>query len=278
MSSTCKKPRGRLALVAVLVAAVTVGTVSTAEARPWHRHHHHRPPVATAPATPTVSPTPTPTASPSQLPADATFAETFDTPAAAGGAFARTYADSWQPYPDGTGGRYFSDPLISAHDGLMDVTLDGKRGAAGTFGTPEDAWSHVGGTFSIRAKATGGDGNGTAVMLWPTSNVWSDGEIDYPEGNFDDGPHVFHHSMVKGQEASAQAYDTGVSWRDWHTYTVRWVPGQLVRYYLDGDPVLTVTKNIPTAPHRFMFQTGDWGAPGHLLIDWVSTDEPEAGE
>jgi hypothetical protein len=204
-------------------------------------------------------------------PAGTTFSEGFDTPAPAGGAFAATYANAWQPYPDATGGKYWSSLVASAHDGVMDVALDGSHGVAGTFGTPTDAWSHVGGTFSIRAKASGGAGNGVAVMLWPTSNVRSDGELNYPEGQFDGRPTVFHHSMVPGHEDTAKSIDTHVSWHGWHTYTTDWVPGQYVKYYLDGELIGTVTQNVPTTAHRYMVQTGNWGQPGHLLIDWVAT-------
>jgi len=233
-------------------------------------------PSATA-GTPSSSAEPDPTVPPAAAdettapPAGATFSEGFDTPAPAGGAFAATYANAWQPYPDATGGKYWSSLVASAHDGVMDVTLDGAHGVAGTFGTPTDAWSHVGGTFSIRAKASGGAGNGVAVMLWPTSNVRSDGELNYPEGQFEGRPTVFHHSMVPGHEDKAKSIDTYVSWHGWHTYTTDWVPGQYVKYYLDGELIGTVTENVPTTPHRYMFQTGNWGQPGHLLIDWVAT-------
>ncbi|OII10438.1 hypothetical protein BIU97_09885 [Curtobacterium sp. MCBA15_009] len=200
-----------------------------------------------------------------------TVREQFSTKAAAGGQFASTYAKTWQPYPDGTGGMYFSGSQISAHNGYMDVRLDGKRGAAGTFGTPKGAWSHKGGKFTVRAKATGGDGNGAAFMLWPSSDVWSDGEIDYPEGNFDARPMVHHHSMRPGREAAATSTDTGVDWRRWHTYSIEWIPGKSVRYRLDGKVISTVTHDVPRTEHRYMFQTGDWGASGHLYIDWYST-------
>ncbi|WP_159573048.1 glycoside hydrolase family 16 protein [Curtobacterium sp. 18060] len=203
-----------------------------------------------------------------------TFSVDFDTPAAADGPFAATYAQSWQPYPDGTGGRYWSGSQISAHDGYMDVALDGEHGAAGTFGTPEDAWSHVGGTFSIRARATGGADNGVAVMLWPTSDDWGDGEVNFPEGNFDSTPRVFHHSMVPGHEKRFDHYNTRVSWSSWHTYTMEWIPGRAVNYYLDGELVYTVARNVPSSPHRYMFQVGNWGDPGHLEIDWVRTYDP----
>ena len=188
-----------------------------------------------------------------------------------GGPFAATYAQSWQPYPDGMGGKYWSGKIISAHDGSMDVAMDGEHGAAGTFGTPTGAWTHVGGTFSIRARATGGGDNGLAVMLWPTSDDWSEGELNYPEGNFDGAVHAFHHLMVPGHEQEKVSYTADVSWRDWHTYTTQWVPGKYVRYYLDGKLVMSVTHDVPTTPHRYMFQIGNWGSSGHLMIDWVRT-------
>ncbi|ROP66023.1 glycoside hydrolase family 16 protein [Curtobacterium sp. ZW137] len=203
---------------------------------------------------------------------DASFVETFDTDAATG-QVAAAYPQSWQPYPDGTSGIYAPSKTVSVHDGVMDVTLGNGSGTAGTFGSVAGAWGHVGGSFSVRAKATGGDGNGAAFMLWPTSGTWSDGEIDFPEGNFEDVPSAFQHSMVPGQEADRAQVGTGVSWRDWHTYTVDWVPGKSVTYSVDGTVLETLTKDVPTTPHRYMFQVGNWGASGHLLIDWVATTE-----
>ncbi|TCK66306.1 glycoside hydrolase family 16 protein [Curtobacterium sp. PhB136] len=200
-----------------------------------------------------------------------TFREDFKTAAPAKGKFAKTYAKSWQPYPDGMSGMYYSGSQISAHDGSMDVVLDGKHGAAGTFGTPTGAWGHVGGKFSIRARALGGKANGAAFMLWPTSNVWSDGEIDFPESNFEATPMVHHHSMVKGKEVNAISTSTGVKWKDWHVYSVEWIPGKSVTYFVDNRVISKVTKDVPKSAHRYMFQVGNWGAAGHLYIDWVTT-------
>lgn len=258
-----KVTRTLLVFSAVIAAAVTLGAVTTADARTW----------AGDPASPapTLAGAPTPTPTPPAGGAAPTFSEDFDTPAAAGGQFAATYAGSWQPYPDGMSGKYWSGEVISAHDGIMDVAMDGKRGAAGTFGTPDGAWSHVGGTFSVRARASGGDDNGAAFMLWPTSNVWSEGELDFPEGTFQGTVGAFSHSMVPGQERNAIGLHTDATWRQWHTYTTEWIPGVSVRYFVDGELVLTVTKHVPTTAHRFMFQIGDYGKPGHLEIDWVKT-------
>lgn len=185
-----------------------------------------------------------------------------------------TYPGYWQPYPNGMSDKYYADEIISLHNGYMDVAVDGKRGAAGTFGSPSKAYSHVGGTFSIRMKATGGAGNGIAVMLWPSSDTWSDGEVDFPEGNFEHRPHVYHHLMIPGREGESINTTTNVSWADWHTYTMQWKPGKYVKYYVDNKLVFTVTSNVPTTPHRYMFQVGNYGKPGHILIDSVRTTEP----
>lgn len=259
-----------LVLTAVVAAAVTLGSVSTADARPSPDGV-----LEAAPSTTTPTPDPTPTLPPEPTPP--TFSEDFDTPAAAGGQFAATYADAWQPYPDGMSDKYWSGQVISAHDGIMDVAMDGRRGAAGTFGTPDGAWSHVGGTFSVRARALGGDGNGAAFMLWPTSNVWSEGELDFPEGTFQGTVGAFSHAMVPGLERHANGLHVSATWRQWHTYTTVWKPGESVEYYVDGALVYTDTEFVPTTEHRYMFQIGDTGAPGNLQIDWVRVWSPTGG-
>ena len=249
-----------LVTAAVVAAGVTLGSVTTADARP------------TVDGLPSPSPSVSHPTSSRTLAAPTTapsFSEDFDTPAAAGGPFAATYADAWQPYPDGMSDKYWSGDVISAHDGVMDVAMDGTRGAAGTFGTREGAWSHVGGTFSVRARASGGDGNGAAFMLWPTSNVWSEGELDFPEGTFQGTVGAFSHAMVPGLERRANGLHTTATWRKWHTYTTVWVPGKSVRYYVDGVLVFADTQYVPTTAHRYMFQIGDHGAPGNLEVDWV---------
>lgn len=236
-------------------------------------------------STPTDTPSATPSDEPTEqasadaqaddpsgaTPPQASFVEDFDVSAGLGNV-ANLYQQAWQPYPDGTSGIYAPSQTVTVHDGVLDARLGGA-GTAGTFGTKAGAYDHVGGSFSVRAKATGGDGNGAAFMLWPTSNRWADGEIDFPEGNFESEPMAFHHSMTPGQEAERVQIPTGVSWRDWHTYTVDWDPGESVTYKVDGTVIGTITHDVPTTPHRFMFQTGNWGAGGNLLIDWVTTSE-----
>lgn len=220
------------------------------------------------------------------------FVENFDTAASAGtsaGQFMAVYANSIQPYDDA--GTNWPRQMISSHDGVMDVYMDGTKGSAVTFGPPSTAFDWLGGRFSIRMKCIDAINNGPAFMLWPVSEVWADGEIDFPESvsadggliGFQDSPWIHHHSMTPGNEASAQDVSLGVSWRDWHVYSCEWYPpGKapspyasnvgVVVYYVDEVEVFRTTQDVPTTKHRYSYQVGNWGNPGHLYIDWVRID------
>lgn len=221
--------------------------------------------------------------------------ENFDTAAAAGtstGQFMNVYSGAFQPYDDGGtigAGAMYPRQMITAHDGVMDVYSDGLKASAGSFGTSTNAYNRIGGRFSVRMKALGMFNNGPAFMLWPSDTgqgTWYFGEIDFPESvsgrggviGFQDAPYIHHHKMVQGQESLAQDVPLGVSWRDWHVYTVEWYPpGKgpnpttgLVIYYVDGVEVYRTTTDVPSTVHRWCFQIGDWGAPGNLYIDWLT--------
>jgi hypothetical protein len=235
-------------------------------------------PIASATATPTAAPTSTPSTGPSgeamplgDLPGwKQNLAEDFKTTASSS-AFDSTYSNSWCGYDDGTGGKYYKS-AISAHDGIMDFTLDGTKGAAGSYGPPATCWGGTYGRYSIRFKAIAASGNGTAMMLWPSSNVWGDGEIDYPEGNFNDQIHVYHHGIGCTDCSSSDGFDTGAGWYQWHTATTEWLPTG-VKYYLDGTLIKTVTHDIPTTIHRWTLQVAPNGGnqAGNLQIDWVAS-------
>lgn len=182
------------------------------------------------------------------------------------------YSGYWQPYPDGMSNKYYSNEISSIHGGNLDFYIHDGKGMAGTFGTPNGAWGHQGGTFSIRMRTRDGAGNGLATMLWPTSNDQGEGEIDFPEGSFTGSSHVYHHLMSPNDPSKSMNIDTGINMSEWHTYSIVWVPGVSVKYYVDDVLKYTVTNNVPTSAHRFMIQTGNTGA-GHVYIDWVRTTE-----
>jgi beta-glucanase (GH16 family) len=119
-------------------------------------------------------------------------------------------------------------------------------------------------------------GFGGAMMLWPDSDVWSDGETDCVEGSFDGTIHAFNHRVGAHPEQNSMAVDTRASWQDWHISTVEWTPSA-VRFYLDGQLVGTDTSAVSRASRHWVIQTGASGGGsgaggGSLQIDWVAMD------
>ncbi len=188
-----------------------------------------------------------------------------------------TYKDIWCPYDDGVADFYHS--TTSVHDGVFDFNLDGTKGGAGWFATTGgcDKGGDIYGRYSMRIKATGGYGYMLASMLWPNSDVWGEGEVDFPEGYLHGTMYLWQHGVGCGNSCAqnVDGYSTGVSFTDWHTVTVEWMPTSL-KYYLDGRLIRTQTTNIPTTQHRHTLQMSPWipGQPGHFYIAWTASWRP----
>ena len=110
-----------------------------------------------------------------------------------------------------------------------------------------------------------------AWLLWPQSEKWpDDGEIDFPEGKLNETAGAYHHyARASGGQDTA---DTGVTFNNWHVYTIESSPGR-VRFLLDDAVVLDTTRYVPTKPMRWQLQTETNGFGtnrGNLLVDWVS--------
>ena len=209
--------------------------------------------------------------------------EDFTTPAAIG-AFRTTYS-SVELYVEGSGdGKYLGDQTVSADDSMMDIhchhigSVD--AGAAVAILNPSGDWDWIGGRFAIRFRADASAvGYGSAFQLWPSNDVWAEGEMDFPEGGFDGGINLYHHRVGANPEVNyLVASDLG-AWSSWHTAVIEWRPGNSVRYYLDDVLVGQVTDpaQVATTAHHWIIQaashdaTAD-GAPnsssGHLQVDW----------
>lgn len=199
------------------------------------------------------------------------FTEDFKTNATAS-TFDSVYANSWCGYDEGTGGKYYK--IITASGGMQRIMLDGTKGAAGSYGPPATCWGGMYGKYTMRFKVTGAEGYGAAIMLWPTSNVWGDGEVDYPEGNFNGEMHMFQHGVgCTNCSANIASANTGKTWTSWHTTSVEWTPSG-VSYYMDGQLLKTVTTHVPINRHRWTIQmarTGTSDAAGTFDVDWVTS-------
>ena len=129
------------------------------------------------------------------------------------------------------------------------------------------------GMYSVCFKADAGlKGFKTAWLLWPDSNVWADGEIDFPEADLGDTINAFDH-QVGNPSVNALAVSTSAYYTSWHVATIKWTAAR-VSFILDGRVIGSSTMS-PSVPMHLVLQTEtDLRAPaapvaGNVYIDWV---------
>jgi len=131
------------------------------------------------------------------------------------------------------------------------------------------------GRYSVRFRSDPVPGYKVAWLLWPSSNVRDEGEIDFPEGNLDGRIAAFSH-CVNDQRRNCFAKTTGERFTDWHTATTEWTPGR-VTFFLDGEQIGTTTNRVSSTPMKWVLQTETAfrgpepsdSASGHVQIDWA---------
>jgi beta-glucanase (GH16 family) len=123
------------------------------------------------------------------------------------------------------------------------------------------------------------------AMLWPDSDNWGEGEIDFMEvGELDWGNTVYTNFYPRGNTATAtpgkpsgfrsnvRADGTG-----WHVATAEWAPGS-VTYWLDGVKLGTTTSSaVPSTRMHLVIQVETAiglpvppaSAAGHVQVDWI---------
>ncbi|RFU20356.1 LamG domain-containing protein [Geodermatophilus marinus] len=206
--------------------------------------------------------------------------ERFATPAPLGG-FAGAYP-GWGRYDgltDTTGrGRYDTAATVSVAGGVADVwvrSIDGQPTVAALLPpVGGDPWSgQVHGRYEVTFRADPVPGYKIAWLLWPASDVWDDGEVDYPEGPLDG--EFAAHSLCIGAAPEFCFHSAPLGrMSGWRTAVTEWAPGRLA-FLLDGAVVGETTdpRAIPTGPMRWVLQTetADAVAPaaaaeGHVQI------------
>jgi hypothetical protein len=133
------------------------------------------------------------------------------------------------------------------------------------------------GRYSVRFKIDDVPGYKIAWLLWPSSNQWSQGEIDFPEADLDSTATATAH-QVGNPSHNEYWVNTGVRLTGWHTATIEWVPGK-VTFDLDGSTWQTTKPAaLPTNPMRWALQAETQlsakapsaSAAGHIDIDWLT--------
>lgn len=213
------------------------------------------------------------------------FAENFDTPVPVGKFPGAAYENRWMSYAgfaDTSGvGWYDPDEVISVHDGALDMylhTLNGRPLGAAPIPLVGGEWGgQLYGRYVVRFRSDNLPGYGAGWLLWPDSNVWAEGEIDFPEGGLDGEIHVNQH-CIGDPETKCLSLNTEVAFSDgWHTTVIEWLPTG-VRYFLDGVLVAISTES-PSIPMHLVLQTATTGVvpdpavQGHVLIDSVTISQ-----
>jgi len=223
-----------------------------------------------------------------------TFSEDFDTDVPIGSFPGNAYGGRWDGYEglaDTSGaGTYSNDRVVSVQDGKLDMHLrteDGQPLVAAPIPLVGGEWGKLQyGRFSVRFRADPVPGYKTAWLLWPDSDVWADGEVDFPEGRLDST--IYAANLCVGQPGVFDLHTPGLAEFDsWHVATIEWTPAE-VRFFLDGEQVAS-SGSSPSVPMHWVLQTETaYGAPpadaeGHVQVDWVrawsmTADNPAADE
>lgn len=135
------------------------------------------------------------------------------------------------------------------------------------------------GRYSVRFKADSTPDYKIAWLIWPSSNIWAQGELDFPEGYLNGTITAAAHALGDDPAPTPFFRDTGVRMQAWHTATTEWTPGR-VTYILDGKRVGTTTDPavVPTHPMRWALQAEsrltakapDPDLHAHISVDWVA--------
>lgn len=208
------------------------------------------------------------------------LAEDFTAPVAAG-SFPGADASHWMSYnnfSDTSGDGWYDQSIISSHDGMLDLyvhTAGGKALGAAPVPLVNGTWGgQTYGRFSVRMRADSMPGYGAGFLLWPDSGNWKEGEVDFPEGGFNGAPWAYDHT-IGNPSVNWVAYQSKMSFQDWHTYTIDWTPSRL-SYEIDGVVVASTTANVPSTPFHWVMQVGTTGVvpaasvAGHVDIDWAT--------
>lgn len=168
------------------------------------------------------------------------------------------YGEGW---PSTYGGTYSFQRNVSVHNGYLEARAryldESFAGAAWIFRLPDDrSIPFLYGAVEARVRVVGDAPTyKIADLLWPASDRWSDGEIDFPEGTLGSGSEIManHHCLGLRPDLNCSQFPTGVTWGDWHIVRIEW-SARGTSYYLDGVLLGTNTNATPRKPMHWVNQ------------------------
>lgn len=152
-------------------------------------------------------------------------------------------------------GMFRWDPdQLEVGGGVLTIATEREGGSwvSGGLATIPDGQTY--GSYEFRARMDAGQGTAGVILLWPSSNQWTD-EVDIVETHQADrrGFAFTNH----GHPNVTEYIDVDVS--QWHTYRLDWTPGELT-LYVDGQQRGRITTDVPDQQMSF-------GMQGHVLAD-----------
>jgi hypothetical protein len=194
---------------------------------------------------------------------------------------------------------YNSKQTLSVHDGVLDAWAhkrlqpDGNWRIMGSWVSPTvpNGDNILYGRIIMRMGVfpEGPDGMQNwwvSNLLFAKSNVWADGEVNWPESEMASYgvPVAFVHDIAPKDphnNCSIQ-YNKAFSILGWHTYYLDWTPSGFGFYIQnDGGPVVQIGSSscaLPTKPMNYVSQVGTIGhtptnnAHGRVLWDYIAID------
>jgi hypothetical protein len=184
----------------------------------------------------------------------------------------------WGAYPAGwpdtatqrgitPGGLYEPQDTVWISNGVMTINEYNSGGTNHVAAlVPLKAMNSTYGKYIETLRVTNAPtGFKSAHLLWPNaadSNPNSGAEIDFPEGdwnNADGHSFAYYHP---GDGGSDQLFgDSGVLWSAWHTYCIKWIPGE-IDTYVDNRLILKSTD-----PRFVPSQAMDWIIQNESALD-----------
>lgn len=191
----------------------------------------------------------------------------------------------WMTYPSTFLDTFLRNPyrpkeVLSVHDSVLDFYLhpvNGKNaGASVSPILPNGTQYQTYGRYSVRMRI----GNSplsqyhVAFLLWPYDNKdYEVSESDFPENQLVRGRTPATGYAHYGKDSTQEyIFSKPVDFRDWHTYTQEWKPGER-RFYLDGKLVYVTKAPVWGGPMRWQLQVQSFKngkQRGRLYIDWAA--------
>lgn len=206
------------------------------------------------------------------------FTDNFSTDVALG-EFPAAVDDEWKAYPSAwkdssRHGTYSPKLVVSIVGGVLTKHIHTEAGvhmiAAILPRVPgSSANGQMYGRYALCWRSEPLPGYKIAWLLWPDSNLRTEGEIDWPEMNLDaDQVGGFVH-RIDG-EAQSWVYapiDTDV----WNVSVMEWSPGLIV-FLHNGVEVFRSDQGIPNRPMHWVIQTETELSPSPAPADDISGD------